>query len=336
MAYGPERHLKIIILLIIFVIAAGTLGYMLLTGSSLLDCLYMTVITITTVGYEEIFEPSSQLLIFTIILIISGVAVIFYGLTVVMQMAVEGQIRKILGRKRMQKELKKLKNHYILAGYGRVGKIVYGEFKKLGQPVVVIENDPEILDEINKENILHVVGNSTEDETLIEAGIERARGLVSAIPAEADNVYLTLSARQLNPAIKIIARSDTERAERKLFRAGANRVICPHRLGGMRMAYSILRPNVVDFMELESAGKDLDISIEEIIVPTGSNLDGVELKDSDLKRELDLMVVAIKKPDKGIHYYPSASTTIHVGDVLVLLGRKENLAKLDVMSINNT
>jgi voltage-gated potassium channel len=334
MAYRPERHLKIVIFLILFVIAAGTTGYMFITRQSLLDCLYMTVISITTVGYEEVIPRTPQLEIFNIILILSGVATIFYGLTVVMQMAVEGQILKILGRKKMEKELKKLKDHYILAGYGRVGKIVYSEFKKLNQTAVVIENDPEMLDEINKEGILHVVGNSTEDETLIAAGIEKARGLVSAIPSEADNVYLALSARQLNPAIKIIARSDNEGAIKKLYRAGANRVICPHRLGGMRMALSILRPNVVDFMELESAGRDLDISIEEIIVPQGSGLDGVQLKDSDLKGKLDLMVVAIKKPDKGIHYNPSANMKIEMGDILVLLGRKDNLARLD-LSVKN-
>jgi len=330
MAYKPERHLKIVIFLILFVIAAGTIGYRLITHQGFLDCLYMTVISITTVGYEEVIERTPTLEIFNIILILSGVATIFYGLTVVMQMAVEGQILKMLGRKKMEKELKKLKNHYILAGYGRVGRIVYNEFKKLNQTAVVIENDPEMLDEINKEGILHVVGNSTEDEILIAAGVEKARGLVSAIPSEADNVYLTLSARQLNPAIMIIARSDTERAVQKLYRAGANRVICPHRLGGMRMALSILRPNVVDFMELESAGKDLNISIEEIIVPQGSSLDGVQLKDSDLKGILDLMVVAIKKPDKEIHYNPNANMKIEMGDVLVLLGRRENLARLDL------
>lgn len=330
MAGQPEKQIKIVILFIIIVIAAGTIGYMFLAHKGFLDSLYMTVISITTVGYKEIFDLNPQLQIFTILLILAGVAVIFYGLSILMQMVVEGQILKILGRKKMEKELKKLKDHYILAGYGRVGKIVYSEFKKLGQTAVVIENDPEMLDEINKEGILHVAGNSTEDEILIAAGIEKARGLVSAIPSEADNVYLTLSARQLNPAIKIIARSDNEGAIKKLYRAGANRVICPHRLGGMRMALSILRPNVVDFMELESTGQDLDISIEEIIVPQGSKLDGVQLKDSDLKGKLDLMVVAIKKPDKGIHYNPSANMKIEMGDILVLLGRKENLARLDL------
>lgn len=326
----PEQRIKIVILLIILIISIGTGGYMILANKGFLDSIYMTVISITTVGYKEIFDLNPQLQIFTILLILAGVAVIFYGLTILMQMAVEGQIRKILGRRRMEKELKKLKDHYILAGYGRVGKIVFDEFKRLNQPVVVIENDPEIIEELNRDGILHVAGNSTEDEILIMAGIKRARGLVSAIASEAGNVYLTLSARQLNPKIIIIARSDSGPAEKKIYRAGANRVICPHELGGMRMAFSMLRPNVVDFMEIESAGEDLDISIEEIIVPQGSSLDGILLKDSDLKGKLDLMVVAIKKPSKEIHYNPNANMKIEMGDVLVLLGRRENLTRLDL------
>jgi voltage-gated potassium channel len=325
MADRPEKQLKIVIMMIILVILSGTLGYLLLTDKGILDSLYMTVISITTVGYKEVFEINPPLQIFTMILILSGVATIFYGITVVMQMVVEGQILSILGRKRMEKELKKLKNHYILAGFGRVGQVVAREFEENKRPFVVIENHPEMLEILRRKGIMHVEGNSTEDEMLITAGIERAEGIVSAIPSEADNVYLALSARQLNPKLMIIARSDTNEAEKKLYRAGADRVICPHKIGGRRMALSILRPNVMDFMEIESAGQDLDISIEEVIVPEGSKLDDVALKDSDLKKKLDLMVVAIKKPDKVIHFNPSANTKIHVGDVLVLIGHKENL-----------
>jgi voltage-gated potassium channel len=252
-----------------------------------------------------------------------------------MQMVVEGQVATILGRRRMEKDVKKLKNHYILAGFGRVGQIVYNEFEKSGKPFVVIESNAEMINILQNKGGLYIEGNSTEDEVLHEAGIDRAVGLVSTIPSEADNVYLALSARQLNPDLKIIARADSPDAEKKLYRAGADRVICPYELGGMRMALSIIRPNVVDFMELESAGAEAEISIEEVIVPENSSLDGVTLKDSDLKNKLDIMVVAIKKPDKTIHFNPSADTNIKVGDILVLIGRKSNLAKLDLMTENN-
>ncbi|NIP41315.1 MAG: potassium channel protein [candidate division Zixibacteria bacterium] len=335
MAQKPERQLKIVLMMIIFVIIAGTIGYMLLTDKGLLDSLYMTIISITTVGYREVFEITPQLEIFTMILILSGVATIFYGITVLMQMVVEGQIATILGRRRMEKDVKKLKNHYILAGFGRVGQIVYNEFEKSGKPFVVIESDAEMINILQDKGGLYIEGNSTEDEVLHQAGIEKAVGLVSTIPSEADNVYLALSARQLNPDLKIIARADSPDAEKKLYRAGADRVICPYELGGMRMALSIIRPNVVDFMELESAGAEAEISIEEVIVPENSSLDGVTLKDSDLKNKLDIMVVAIKKPDKTIYFNPSANTNIEVGDILVLIGRKSNLAKLDLMTENN-
>lgn len=320
--------------MIIFVIAAGTMGYMLITGQGFLDSLYMVIISITTVGYREIFDPTPTLKIFNMLLILSGVAAIFYGLMIVMQMVVEGQVRRMLGRKKMEKELKKLKNHYILAGFGRVGQIVYNEIAKSETSVVVIESNPEIVELLNKKSILYIEGNATEDEVLQNAGIDKAIGIVSAIPSEADNVYLALTARQLNPELKIIARSDTGETEMKLYRAGANRVICPHKIGGMRMALSLLRPNVVDFMELESAGEDLDIAIEEVIVPEGSSLDGVLLRDSDLKNKLDLMVVAIKKPDKTIHFNPGANTKIETGNILVLIGHKQNLAQLDMLSKN--
>ena len=320
--------------MISLVICGGTLGYMLITGKGLLDSLYMVVISITTVGYREIFEPTVTFKIFTMILILSGVTAIFYSLMVVIQMVVEGQVRQMLGRKKMEKELKKLKNHYILAGFGRVGQIVYDEISKSSKPVVVIESNAEMIELLNKKGILYIEGNSTEDEVLQHAGIDTAIGIVSAIPSEADNVYLALSARQLNPNLKIIARSDTGETEMKLYRAGADRVICPHKIGGMRMALSLLRPNVVDFMELESAGEDLDIAIEEVIVPEGSSLDGVMLKDSDLKNKLDLMVVAIKKPDKTIHFNPGANTKIETGNILVLIGHKQNLAQLDLLTKN--
>ncbi len=331
MAQRPERQLKIVIAMIMAVIAYGTVGFMLITDSDFLDSLYMTVISITTVGYKEVFQPTNEVKIFSMILILSGVATIFYGVTVVMQMVVEGQLLSILGRRRMKKEVKKLKGHYILAGYGRVGQIVLDEFIKSKKDFVVIENDPGIIEDLQRREILFVEGNSTDDDVLLEAGIERAIGIVSAIPSEADNVYLALSARQLNPDLKIISRADTGDAEKKLYRAGADRVICPHRLGGMRMALSILRPNVVDFMDIEAAGKDLDIAIEEVIVPEGSILDGVILRDSGLKDKLNLMVVAVKKPDKSILFNPSANTKIEEGNILVLIGDKANLAKLDLM-----
>lgn len=334
MAQKPETKLKVVLLMIIIMIIAGTIGYMTIAKGSLLDSLYMTITSITTVGYREIFKSTPGLKIFNMVLILSGVATMFYGLTVVMQMVVEGQILSILGRRRMEKDVKKLKNHYILAGFGRVGQVVYEEFVKRDRRFVVIESHPDIIQILQNKGILYIEGNSTEDEILQMAGIDRATAIVSTISSEADNVYLTLSARQLNPDLKIIARADSSEAEKKLYRAGADRVICPHRLGGRRMALSILRPNVVEFMEIESSGTDEDIAIEEVIVPEGSILDGVLLKDSDLKNKLDLMVISIKKPDKTIHFNPAANTKIEVGDILVLIGRKENLTRLDLLTRN--
>lgn len=333
-AGSQERRLRILIAVIVLIIGGGTLGYMVLEGWSLLDSLYMTIITITTIGYGEVHaldgDPAGRL--FTIILIIIGVGSTFYALGLIFQMFLEGHIRSVLGRRKMRHEVRHLKDHLIVCGYGRVGQQVVQELRKRKAKLVVIENDPELIEELAQENILYVPGDSTSDDILETAGVERARGLIVAIPGEADNVLIALSARQMNPNLVITARADSPRGESKMLLAGASQVVCPHRIGGIRMALSTISPNVVDFMEIASGDGGAGPRMEEIRVGAGSPLAGQTLMDSPLRSELDIVVVAIKKTEGKLVFNPRSDTRIKAEDILIVVGESANLEKLQKLT----
>ncbi len=328
---GPqERRLRVLIAVVILIIGGGTLGYMLIEGWSLLDSLYMTVITITTIGYGEVHsldaDPTGRL--FTIILIIVGVGSTFYALGLIFQMFLEGHIRRVMGRRKMRKEVRHLKDHLIVCGYGRVGQQVVQELRKRKAQLVVIESNQELIEEMAQEDILYVPGDSTNDDTLIAAGVKRARGLIVAIPGEADNVYIALSARQINADLNITTRADSPRAESKMLLAGANQVVCPHRIGGMRMALSAISPNVVDFMEIAAGDGGAGPRLEEIRVGKGSELEDRTLMDSPIRSKLDIVVVAIKKSDGKLVFNLRSDTKIKSEDILIVVGETANLEKL--------
>jgi voltage-gated potassium channel len=329
-----EHRLRILIGVVIFVIAGGTIGYMIIEGWNLLDSLYMTLITITTIGFREVhaLDNDTPGRIFTVVLIIVGVGSTFYALNLIFQMFLEGHIRSVFGRRKMRKEVRHLKNHYIVCGYGRVGQQVVQELLRRRVDMVVIESRENLIEEMAAKNILFVPGDSTSDEILIAAGVRSARGLIIAIPGEADNVFIALSARQLNPELIITARADSQRARSKIIQAGADQVICPHEIGGMRMAMSTLSPNVVDFMKVAVGEDETGLRLEEIRVGASSRLEGVMLRDSPLRAELDIVVVAIKKPDRKLMYNPRSDTKIEAGDILIVIGESSNLTKLQELT----
>lgn len=326
---GPEQKLKYVFVFMLLVLLFGVLGYMVLEGAGLLDALYMTVITLTTVGFREAVELHYTGKVFTIVLLLLGVGAIFYAANQFAMMFLEGEIGNIIERRRMVRKMQKMKGHYIVAGYGRVGQTVCREFRNRNKPTVVIENNPELIEVLRQSEKHYVLEDATQDEVLAKACIGDAKALISTLAEEAQNVYLTLSARQLNPDLLIIVRADSKEAEKKLYRAGADRVICPHEIGGMRMALSTIRPNLVDFMKIIPHGTDLGLSIEEVLVRRGSRLDGVKLVDSNIRSELQLMVVGIKKEDQAMIVNPPASTAIEGGDTLIVIGSNENLSRLD-------
>ncbi len=326
---NPTRNLRISLLSLIGLLFAGTGGYFLIEGWPLLDSLYMTVITVSTVGFREVYGLSPAGRMFTIVLIIVGVSFIAYGAGSIVQFMVEGQLRSILGRKKLEKKISKLKDHYIICGYGRIGSHICRELEAKPVPFVVVENEPHKIERPDKEGLLFVAGDATVDDTLIRAGIRQARGLVTAVTSDTENVYITLTARGLNPDLFILARASEEASETKLKRAGASKVISPYVMGAARMAQAILRPSVVDFIEIATAGKNYELQIEESRVAADSALVGKTLIASDIRKDLGIIIVGIKNDDGQMHFNPAPDTTIESGDVLITLGEPAAIANLD-------
>ncbi len=324
---APRKIFKGIFILFV-ILFAGTAGYMIIERWSFLDSLYMTVITITTVGYREVGKVSEAGRIFTIFVIFSGVGIIAYILGIVAQAMVDFQMRSIIGRKRLGLKIRTMKNHYIICGFGRLGKIICRELKASNTPIVVIDNNPENRQVLEDEGIPYINDDATVEDVLIEAGIERAKGLVSVVASDADNVFITMTARGLNPSLFILARADEERTEKKLIRAGADRVVMPYLIGGQRMAQTILKPVVTDFLELTVHNRQIGLEMGELEVSENSRLDGVTLIDSGIRQEMDVIIVAISKKSGEMKFNPSSQTRIEAGDTLISLGKSEDLRKL--------
>ncbi len=323
----PGRIVKgAVILLMILVV--GTVGYMSLEGWSLLDALYMTVITITTVGYREVAQVSVPGQVFTIFIIFLGVGIIAYMLGQVAQVMVDIQVRSLIGRRKLGLKLKTLKDHYILCGFGRIGAIIARELWAQKIPMVVIDINPESTQSLESEGIPYINDDATGDEVLIDAGIERARGIVSVVASDADNLFITMTARGLNHEIFILARADEEATEKKLLRAGANRVVMPYLIGGHKMAQTIIKPAVTDFLDFTFQSKDIGLEMEEVRVGENSRLNGLALVDSRIRQELDVIIVAIRKTDGTMQFNPSSQTRIEAGDTLIALGKMDDLARL--------
>lgn len=327
---GLRKRLIFALIFITCVVIAGSAGYMLIEGWSCLDSLYMTIITIASVGYKEIHDLSANGRIFTIILIISGVGSVTYALTTIAKIVVEGEIQEIFGRKRLEKKIKELKNHYIVCGYGRMGRIICRELKEKDIKFVVIEKEPDTFE--SGEETLVLKGDATKDENLKEAGIEKAKGLISVLPTDAENLFVVLSARELNPKLFIVARAGEEGSEQKLLRAGADRVVSPYHIGGLRIAHTVLKPAVVDFIEFATKSGNIDLQMEEITVQNNSKLAGLTLDECGIGRDLGIIVVAIKNASGDMKFNPTFRTAIKAGDTLIALGEIPKLKTLEDMA----
>jgi voltage-gated potassium channel len=325
---GRIPFLIIGILVAVLIVLGGAVGYMVIEGWLFADALYMTIITLSTVGYGEVLKVSSEGRIFTMVLIVTGVGFIFYLAGSIIRFMVEGRIREILGRRKLEKKIRAQKGHQIICGFGRVGSSIYNSLADKSIDIVVIEQDPDRVEKLHELNILHVAGNATIEEYLVMAGVERARGLVTALKTDSDNVYVTLSARQLNPDLFILARAAEEQAEKKMLAAGANKVVCPYSMGAHRMAQTILSPTVTDFLDLALMGANQDIQMQEMPVGPSSKLINVALQDSGIRQELDLIIVAVKKAAGGMLFNPSSRTELKAGDTVITIGDAGNLKRL--------
>jgi voltage-gated potassium channel len=329
----PKRQFILSLFLIVLVIVVGTFGYFLIEHWSLFDSLYMTITTITTVGYMEIHPLSTMGRLFTMVLIVFGVGTILYTLNNAARIVVEGQIQEIFGRRKLEKKIKRLKDHYIVCGYGRMGKVICRELKEKGAQFVVVEKEPPASKSFD-EDVLFVWGDATKDEILRESGIERAKGLISVLSTDAENLYVVLSARVLNPAMNIVARAGEEGSEQKLLRAGADRVVSPYHIGGLRIAHTVLQPAVVDFIEFATRSGNIDLQMEEIYVREGSKIAGMTLDECSIGRELGIIIVAIKRSGGEMRFNPTFRTTVKIGDILIALGERSKLMVLEDLARN--
>jgi voltage-gated potassium channel len=316
----------------VLLVIAGTAGYALIEGWTVPDALYMTVITITTVGFMEVHPLSEPGRVFTSLLSLGGVFTLFYAATSMIRAVVSGEIGGTLGRQRMERRLAELTGHAIVCGYGRMGRLVCGEFSALGMPFVLIDRQPELLAAFRDPVGIALVGDATDDHVLRNAGVERAKVLVTVAASDAANLYITMSARLLSERLFIVARSEEPETEPKLLRAGANRVVSPYAIGGQRMAMAVLRPNVMDFIELATRTDFLELQIEEVRIEAGSTLAGHSMKDSRVRQDLGIIIVAIKKPDGKMVFNPDPEIALAAGDLLITLGHRDQLDRLETMA----
>jgi len=323
-AHSPLRRFRLPLLALALVFAYAIAGYMLLEHWSLIDALYMTLTTVTTIGYQEVHPLDDAGRIFNMTVIISGVGTMLYTFGIFGELLVEGQIASYARRRRMERRVESLTDHYIVCGFGRMGTGVAAEFTQSGTPFVVVEANPEPLTRLRASQILFVAGDAASDEALLEAGILRAKGLVTAVDSDERNVFITLTARALNPALFIVARSSFQDSTEKLRRAGANQVVSPYLMGAHRMAALAIHPVAVDLLDTVLQGENIDLVIEELLVPSGSRLLGTTLADSGL-RAVGANVLAIRKRSGQLRLNPADTQVLETDDLLVAIGTRAQM-----------
>jgi voltage-gated potassium channel len=319
---------KVAAALLASIILAGTVGYVVIEGWPLWDAVYMTVTTITTVGYREVHPLSRAGQIFTVGLIIGGVGAALYTFTLMASIVVEGGLPRRIQERRAAHMLETIRDHFIICGYGRIGSLVASQFQQQHVPYVVIERDPGRYQAAVADGGLAVEADASREEVLRRTGIERARGLIAAVSTDADNVYTVLSARVLRPDLFIIGRAEGEDAEQKLKRAGADRVVSPYQIGAVQIAQTALRPAVVDFVALASNAEHADLSMEQIAITPRSSVASQSLLQANLRQRFGVIVVGIQRSDGRIEFNPSPETAIRGGDKLVVLGSVDALKRL--------
>ena len=320
---------RLVALVIVAVHVAGTVGYVLIEGWSPWDAFYMTVITVTTVGYGEVHPLSEAGRAFTVVILLTGVGAFFYAVSLFMALLAEGSFLERRARRRLARMLDDLTDHFILCGFGRMGEIIAREFSRHGVPFVVIERNAERVQVAMDQGFTAVEADGSSEEVLRRVRIDRARGLVAAVSTDAENVYAVLSARLLKPDLFIVGRAETEDARVKLKRAGADRVISPYHIGGVQLAQTALRPAVVDFVQLATSSENMDLTFEQVHIDARSSLAGLSLLEAGLRQRFGVVVVGIRRADGRMDFNPEPETTMRGGDDLVVLGRAASLRELE-------
>jgi voltage-gated potassium channel len=317
----------LIILLMIFI---GTTGFHIIERWPFLDCLYMTIITIFTVGFKEVYDLSPVGQIFTIFIILGGAGAAVFAFSKLAEIVYEGGIYKFWRRRRMEKRLENLKDHYIVCGHGRMGRVVRERLEEENEPFVVIDTNEKKLELMKTTDTgFSIKGDATQEDILIQAGIKKAKGLAALLPTDADNLYLILTARLINPSVFILSKALDEEAERKLLQIGANRVVSPFKLSGFKIAQGLIRPTLVDFIDLIIRRKELSLYMEEFAVTKESFLVERTLRECDMRKTSNIIVVAVKKPGEDIIFNPSPDIKLETGDILLVLGDEKEISQFE-------
>jgi len=315
--------------LLVSVVCLGTAGYVIIEGWDVFDAFYMTITTVTTVGYGEIHPLSRAGRVFNSGIVILGVATVLYTFTFLMARLVEGDLQARLARRRRERMLDNLTNHFIVCGFGRIGQIVAREFARQQVSFVIVERDLERMQAAVDMGYLAVEADASSEDVLKRLGIARARGFIAAVSTDADNVFAILTARLLRPDLFIIGRAETEDAKAKLVRAGADRVLSPYQIGGLQLAQTALRPAVVDFVQLATSSENLDLNMEQVQIAQGAPLAGRSILEANLRQRFGVVVVGIQRASGNMEFNPPPESVMGVGDYLVVLGQAKNLRDLE-------
>jgi voltage-gated potassium channel len=332
---GNNRRILFAVLAVMVAIGLGAVGFSLIEGWSILDSLYVAAQTVTTVGYGDLTPATRNGRIFSTVFMLVAVGVVLYALTSAVQGIIQSELVATFGQRRQSRRMSKLRNHFIICGAGRVGSHLIRGLLGGAETFIVIEKDQQKVAELLDLGVIVLVRDATLEESLREAGVEHARGLAACLPDDADNVYVVLTARDLNPQLHIVARAAEEQAESKLIRAGANRVVAPTIIGGHRMAMALTKPAVHDFLGSITANK-LELAFEQLEVGSSSELVGRRLSETNIRSELDIVVVSIRRSQGQILFNPGGEAIIESGDVLIAIGHAESLMKLAALAKGKT
>ncbi|MGA9643972.1 MAG: potassium channel protein [Terriglobales bacterium] len=322
------RNLKVLAAALAVVIALGTAGFHFIEGWPWFDGFYMVITTLTTIGYQEVHPLSHAGRVFNIVIILSGVSLLFLAIGAATQALLEFELQSILGRRRMEREIDRLVDHYIVCGAGRVGRSAARELARRPAPFVIIESNEAKAQKYAAESWLTLIGDATQEQTLREAQIEHARGLVAATTTDATNLYIVLTARDLNPNLHIIARASEEMAEKHLLKAGADSVVSPYAFAGQRIAQSFLRPHVVSFLDTATTHLGIDLEIGEVPISALSVFAGQTIESSRIRQDRGVIILAIKRA-AGMHFNPAPDDRIEAGDFLIAMGEPQQLRELE-------
>ena len=322
------RGERLALTMMVVVMVGGTTGYVVIERWSAWDAFYMTLITVTTVGYREVHELSRAGEVFTAVLLIGGVSTALYTLSLLMALVVDGRLYDRLARRRQTRMIDDLTGHFILCGFGRIGRIIATEFQHRRVPFVVIDRDPDLCHQAMELGLLAVSADASNEEVLRRVGIARARGLIAAVGTDAENVYTVLSARLLNPKLFIISRAESEESSTRMSRAGADRVLSPYQIGAVHLAQTALRPAVVDFMQLATSSSNLELNMEQVPISVGTPLDGQTIVEASLRQLYGVIIVGIQRADGRMEFNPPPTAKMLGGDCLIALGPSESLRNL--------